>query len=235
MLTNQFNAEHGSTSSGLTITTTKAGTDEFHGEAFFLVRPSGIQSRPPLANLRIPNQLLQEGESLGGPLARQRTYFFASYERTDQERGSFISAGHPGFYIGKYSDTLAMAKIDHRVSDSHWLSLRLNGHRDSNTNANDRVGGLIQSSAATLNGTQAVGVQATDTKTWGSVVNEFRVGYVNAVPSSSMPEAPGVVVLRPGYSTEGAASYSSNRTEVYQVADQISWQHAAHTLKVGGD
>jgi hypothetical protein len=235
VLTNQFNAEHGSTSAGLTITTTKAGTDEFHGEAFFLVRPSGIQSRPPLADIRIPNQLLQGGGSLGGPIARQTTYFFASYERTDQERGSFISSGRPGFYIGEYADNLAMAKFDHRVSDSHWLSLRINGHRDSNTNSNDRVGGLIQPSAATMSITQAVGVQATDTKTWGAVVNEFRAGYVNAVPSSSMPQSAGVVVLRPGYSTEGAASYSSNRTEVYQAADQISWQHSAHTLKAGGD
>src|SRR5690606_12645678 len=51
VLTNQFNAEHGSTAAGLTITTTKSGTDEWHGEAFFLGRPSGIQARPPLATM----------------------------------------------------------------------------------------------------------------------------------------------------------------------------------------
>jgi TonB dependent receptor/Carboxypeptidase regulatory-like domain len=233
VLTNQFNAEHGSTASGLTITTTKTGSDDFHGEAFFLLRPSGIQSRPPLANIRIPNQLLQQGGSLGGPLVRDRTWFFASYEHTDQNRGSFISSTRP--HIGEYNDHVAMAKVDHRLSDSHWLSLRLNGHRDRNTNANDRVGGLVQPSAATLSVTQAVGAQITDTKTWGAVVNEFRAGYTNAVPSSSSPQTAGLVVSRPGYSTEGAATYSGNRTEVYQVADQISWQHGAHTLKAGGD
>jgi outer membrane receptor protein involved in Fe transport len=115
------------------------------------------------------------------------------------------------------------------------LSLRLNGHRDTNTNTNDRVGGLIQSSAATLNVTQAVGVQATDTRTWGLAVNEFRAGYVNAVPSSSQPQDAGLVILRPGYSTEGAATFSRNRTEVYQLADQISWQSGSHILKAGGD
>jgi hypothetical protein len=235
VLTNQFTAEHGSTSSGLTITTTKAGTDEFHGEAFFLVRPSGIQSRPPLANLRIPNQLLQEGGALGGPLVKGQTYFFTSYERTDQERGSFVSSANQGFYIGDYSDNLAMAKIDHRLSDSHWLSARFNGHRDTNTNPNDRVGGLIQPSAATLATTQAIGAQVTDTKTWGFVVNEFRAGYANAVPSSSSPQEPSLVVMRPGYSTEGVATYSTNRTEVYQAADQISWEHGGHLLKAGGD
>lgn len=239
VLTNQFTAEHGSTSAGLTITTTKAGTDAFHGELFALVRPSGIQSRPPLANLRIPNQLLQEGASLGGPINKGRTYFFASYERTDQERGSFVSpiTNHvqPTFYLGKYTDNLALAKLDHRWNDSHWLSLRMNGHRDTNTNTNDRVGGLIQPSAATLSATQATGVQVTDTKTWTTVVNEFRAGYVNAVPSSSQPQSPSLVVSRPGYSTEGAATFSTNRTEVYQLADQISRHHGAHTLKAGGD
>lgn len=235
VLTNQFTAEHGSTSSGLTITTTKTGTDDFHGELFFLSRPSGIQARPPLANIRIPNQLLQEGASIGGPAGGGRTYFFASYERTDQERGSFVSSAQPGFYLGKYSDNLALAKLDHRWSDSHWLSLRLNGHRDTNTNTNDRVGGLIQPSAANLSVTQAIGVQVSDTKTWGSVVNEVRAGYVNAVPSSSSPQSPSIVVNRPGYSTEGSATYSTNRTEVYQLADQISWQHATHSVKAGGD
>lgn len=235
VLTNQFTAEHGSTSSGLTITTTKSGSGEFHGEIFFLARPSGIQARPPLANIRVPNQLLQEGGSMGGPLAKEKTYFFGSFERTDQDRGSFISTVQPGFYLGGYTDNLAVVKIDHRKSDSQWLSLRMNGHRDRNSNANDRVGGLVQPSAATFSVTQAIGVQLTDTKTWGSVVNEARAGYVNAVPSSSFPQSAGPVVQRPGYSTEGAATYSTNRTEVYQLADQISWQHGAHVLKAGGD
>lgn len=235
VLTNQFTAEHGSTSAGLTITTTKTGSDDFHGELFFLARPSGIQSRPPLAAFRIPNQLLQEGASVGGPALKGKTWFFASYERTDQERGSLITSASPGFYLGRYSDNLALVKLDHRLSDSHWLSLRLNGHRDSNTNANDRVGGLVQRGAATLSVTQAMGLQAVDTKTWGTAVNEFRAGYVNAVPSSSSPQSAGLIMSRPGYSNDGAATYSTNRTEVFQLSDQMSWQSGAHTFKAGGD
>jgi len=144
VLTNQFSAEHGSTSAGLTITTTKTGSEEFRGEGFFLGRPSGIQARPPLANLRIPNQLLQAGGAVGGPVVGGKTYFFTGYERTAQDRGSFISSGERGFYLGEYRDQLAVAKLDHRWSDTHWLSVRVNGHRDRNTNANDRVGGLLQ-------------------------------------------------------------------------------------------
>lgn len=235
VLTNQFNAEHGSTSAGLTITTTKSGGEQLHGELFVLARPSGLQARPPLATLRIPNQLVQEGVAAGGPLRKERTFFFGSYERADQARGSFISSGNRGFHVGNYEDNQALVKLDHRFSDAHWATLRLNGHRDSNTNANDRVGGLNQPSVALFNATQGLGAQASDTQTWGTVVNEFRAGYVNSVPSSSSPLTAGLVVSRPGVSTEGAATYSTNRTEVYQVADQISWQKGRHALKFGGD
>jgi hypothetical protein len=235
VLTNQFNAEHGSTSVGLVITTTKSGTDELHGEAFFYARPSGVQSRPPLANLRIPNELLQGGAAAGGPIVEGKTHWFASFERIQQNRGSFIQSPTPGFYIGEFRDNLALAKFDHRFSDRHWVSARVNGHRDTNTNPNDRVGGLLQASAANLGVGQAVAGQITDTTIWGGVVNELRAGYTNAVPSSTVPLSPQTAIVRPGFSTEGASSYSTVRTEVYQLADQVSWQKGSHTLKAGGD
>lgn len=235
VLANQFSAEHGSTSAGLVINTTKSGTDELHGEVFFYGRPSGIQARPPLATLRIPNELLQGGAAAGGPLVAGRTYWFANYERIHQNRGSFIQSPAPDFFVGEFRDNLAMFKLDHRFSDRHWLSARVNGHRDTNTNPNDRVGGLLQASAANFSAGQAVSGQVNDTITRGALVNEFRLGYINAVPSSTSPLNPQTAVVRPGFSTEGASSYSTVRTEVYQVADQVSWQRGSHTLKAGAD
>ncbi len=235
VLTNQFNAEHGSTSSGMVITTTKSGTDAFHGEAFFYGRPSGIQARPPLANLRVPNQLLQEGGAIGGPLVSGKAYFFGSYERIDQARGSFYQGPSPDFFIGNFQDNLALAKFDFRLSDKHQISARANAHRDTNNNPNDRVGGLLQPSTANLSLGQSVAGQVTDTTIWGQVVNELRAGYTNAVPSSTVPLVPQVTVTRPGYATDGGSSFSTARTEVFQLADQVSWQRGTHTLKAGVD
>lgn len=235
VLTSQFNAEHGSTATGVVITTTRSGTDEFHGEALFFARPSGIQSRPPLSSLRTPNQLLQGGASLGGPVLKERTYFFANYERLAQDRGSFIQSPAPDVFVGALRDNLALAKLDHRFTDRHWLSLRLNGQRESNTNANDRVGGLLQASAANKSLAQSIGTQLTDTTTWGSVVNEVRLGYTNAVPSNTVPLSPQVGIIRPGFSSDGASSFTMIRNEVYQAADQLSWQKGPHSFKFGGD
>jgi hypothetical protein len=235
VLTGQFNAEHGSTSVGLVITTTRTGTDRFHGEALLFGRPSGIQSRPPLAAMRVPNQLVQEGGSLGGPLVRGKTFFFLNYERTDQARGSYVSSVTPGFYIGRYRNNLALARIDHHFTDTHSMALRLNGQRETNSNASDTVGGLVQPSAALLSVGQYTGAQWTDTTIWHGLVNELRAGYTNALPSASSPVTPGIVVTRTGYSTEGSAAYSVVRTEVYQFSDQVSWQRGTHTFKAGGD
>ena len=235
VLTNQFNAEHGSTSTGLVIATTKAGTDEFHGEALFFARPSGMQARPPLAGRHVPNQLLQYGASLGGPVRAQGTYFFVNLERMRQDRASYISSPAPGAFLGELRDTMALARVDHRSRDDHWLSLRLNGSRDTNTNTNDRVGGLVQASAAATGRTQTMGAQLTDTISKRSWVNEFRAGYTNAVPSNSAPPAPMVGSVRSGYATEGGSSFSFVRTEIFQGADQFSWTRGRHSIKLGGD
>ncbi len=235
VLTNQFNAEHGSTSTGLIITTTRSGTDELHGELLFFARPSGIQARPPLANRRVPNQLLQWGASLGGPVGSGSTYFFANYERLNQDRGSVVTSPQPAFFIGALRDNVALLRLDHRFADTHWLSLRLNGQRETNTNPNDRVGGLTQPSAGALSLGQAVGAQLTDTLTRGTLVNEFRAGYINAIPSRSIPFDSTAGIVRPGYSTEGNSASSLVRTEVYQAADQVSIQRGTHAIKFGGD
>ncbi|MDX2179051.1 MAG: TonB-dependent receptor [Bryobacteraceae bacterium] len=235
VLTNQFNAEHGSTSTGLVIATTRSGTDEFHGEGLFYGRPSGIQARPPLANRHVPNQLTQFGASLGGPIVRGRAYFFGNFERLNQDRGSFISSPAPDLFVGEYRDTLALARLDFRASDKNWLSLRVNGQRETNNNANDRVGGLIQASAANKSLGQSVGSQLTGTNVFGNFVNELRAGYTNAVPSNTIPLSPQTSVVRPGVSTDGAFSFSMIRTEVYQLADQLSWNQGSHTIKMGGD
>jgi outer membrane receptor protein involved in Fe transport len=236
VLTSQFDAEQGSTSTGLVLTTTRSGTDQFHGEGFFYARPSGLQARPPLASVRIPNQLAQGGFALGGPLRREKTHFFANYERLNQDRGSLVTSPAQRFFVGEYRDNLAMVKLDHRFNEDHAVSLRTNAQRETNTNTNDRVGGLIQPSAATRSLGNTVSTQLTDTLVLrDSLVNELRAGYINAVPSSSIPLEPQLIITRPGISTDGAATFSQIRMEVYQMADQLSWQVGRHSIKMGGD
>ncbi|HKQ52020.1 MAG TPA: TonB-dependent receptor, partial [Pyrinomonadaceae bacterium] len=236
VLTNQYSAEYGGSSAGIVSTVTKSGTQEFHGEGFFFLRPSGIQARPPVSSLRVPNQLMQFGGAVGGPLWTKRASFFLSYEQTRAERGSFVQSPQPLAHVGHLRDHLGLARLDYALSDTHAMSLRVNGNRNTNDNANDRVSGLVQPSAATVSKSQATGLQFTDRTIWGSrAVNELRLSYVNSLPSASSALFPQVSVVRPTYSTEGGSSYSWVRTQTWQLADQLALQRGRHDFKVGGD
>jgi outer membrane receptor protein involved in Fe transport len=236
VLTNQYSAEYGGSTAGIISTVTKAGTREFHGQGFFFLRPSGIQAAPPVSTVRVPNEFTQFGGALGGPLLSDRATFFFSYEGTRQDRGAFIQSPAPLTYTGHYRNSTGLARFDYNFKDSHTLSLRLNGNRDTNDNANDRVSGFTQPSAAALSKTQSVGAQVTDRVVWGtSVINEARLSYVNWIPSASVALTSQVSIVRPNLSTEGNSAYSWIRAEAWQFADQLAYQRGRHELKVGVD
>lgn len=241
VLTNQYAAEHGGTTAGFVILTTKSGTNNFRGETFFLGRPSGVQARPPLADRRIPNQQFQFGGSFGGPIIKNKTFFFLNYEGTGQDRGSFVDRPVPQVFNGKLRENLGLFKVDHRFTDDHSINLRLNGAYYTNTNPNDRVTFLAQStqpiqpSAAARSLIQNAGIQINDTYTKNNFVNEFRVSYTNARPSTSQPITPSAVIVRAGLSTEGNAAFSDYRLQNTELADIMSLQIGRHSLKFGGE
>ena len=236
VLTNQYSAEYGGSTAGIISTTTKSGTDAWHGEGFTFLRPSGIQARPVVSTLRVPNENWQFGGAISGPISKGKLNFFANYERARQNRGAFIQAPTPATFIGHFRDNLALVRTDYRISDTHNLSLRLNGNYNTNDNSNDAVSGFNQPSTARNSYVQNATGQITDRKTWGAVMNEARFSYINTVPNGSRPlgEA-AVTIMRPNYSTEGTSSYSFTRTQNYQLADQLAWQSGKHELRFGGD
>jgi outer membrane receptor protein involved in Fe transport len=235
VLTNQYSAEYGGTSAGIVSAVTKSGTDAFHGEVFYFLRPSGLQAAPPVSSSRMPNESRQFGGALGGPLFGRRATFFLSYERARQDRGAFVQSPAPLVYAGHSRDQMGLARFDYQFSGTHSSTLRLNASRNTNDNPNDRVSGFTQPNAAALSRTQGAGGQFTDRAVWGASVNELRVSYVNSLPSASAALAPQVSVVRPSYSTEGGSAYSWARTQTWQVADQLSVQRGRHEIKVGGD
>lgn len=236
VLTNQYSAEYGGSSAGIISTVTKAGTDDFHGQGFFFLRPSRVQAAPPVSTVRMPNQFMQMGGAVGGPLLANRATFFLSYEATRQERGAFIQSPTPLTFTGRFRNQVGLMRVDYRFSDTHTLFLRVNGNRDTNNNANDRVSGFNQPSTAQRSQTQAVGFQLTDRTVWGtSVLNEARFSYTNWIPSSTSAIEPQVTVTIPNFSTEGNSSYSWIRAQGWQFADQLSFQRGGHDIKLGFD
>lgn len=80
--TNSYGAEYGRGSGGIVNVVTKSGGNEFHGSAFEFLRNGVLNSRNFFADR--PDQLKrnQFGGSLGGPIVRNKLFFFGSYQGT---------------------------------------------------------------------------------------------------------------------------------------------------------
>jgi hypothetical protein len=84
VITNQFSAEYGRASGGRVNLRTRAGTNEFHGRAFYFFRDEALNANTFFNNLRglkrLPLQEHDPGFTFGGRIQPQRTFFFAAYE-----------------------------------------------------------------------------------------------------------------------------------------------------------
>ncbi len=89
--TNSFSAEYGRGSGAIVNVVTKSGTNEFHGSAFDFIRNGDLNARNFFAAQ--PDQLKrnQFGGSLGGPILKNKLFFFGSYQGTQSRN---ISEGN---------------------------------------------------------------------------------------------------------------------------------------------
>ncbi len=88
--TNSPSAEFGRFNGGVVNLTTKSGTNDFHGTAFEFLRNETLNANNLFAPPNSPKPLFrrnQFGGVLGGPIVRNRTFFFADYQGTRQEIG----------------------------------------------------------------------------------------------------------------------------------------------------
>ncbi|MGH9872087.1 MAG: TonB-dependent receptor domain-containing protein [Pyrinomonadaceae bacterium] len=93
VVTNSFAPEFGRSSGGIVNVVTKGGTNDFHGNIFGFIRDKNFQARNPFAPIAKPDfRRTQYGVTLGGPLDRDRTFFFFAFEqRRRDESGYFTS------------------------------------------------------------------------------------------------------------------------------------------------
>jgi hypothetical protein len=85
-----FSPEYGHVSGAIVNIVTRSGNDEFHGEAFEFFRNDALDARnffELTSSEPHPFNRNQFGGSLGGPLVRGKTFFFASYEALRQRQG----------------------------------------------------------------------------------------------------------------------------------------------------
>ena len=85
--TSNPNAEYGSFGGAIVNLTIKSGTNGFHGEAFDFLRNDDLNARDFFAQTRAPYKSNQFGGTFGGPLVKNRLFFFAAYQHLIANQG----------------------------------------------------------------------------------------------------------------------------------------------------
>jgi Carboxypeptidase regulatory-like domain len=267
VLSNAFSAEYGWTAGPAVNVVTKSGTNSILGEAIYMFRPGSWQAEtfstsgfcPPsvdtcvtpstlqaISPVDIPDKLNQVSASVGGPLIKDRTFFFATTDYTKQDRTTFLSRSLPAFvlpadgnlaYTGHYKQTLFNGRIDHTLTPSQTLMLRTNIDRMSDDNPQDAVGGTNAPSVARRYSRRAWTGQLNETAVVNSnVLNEARFAYLNGDPVTKWEAQ----TLSTVYTRAGNVPFTigqSRASDLYgrqaQLSDTLSWSRGNHYLRFG--
>jgi hypothetical protein len=87
VLTYNYSAEYGTRAGPTVLVTTKSGSNEFHGSLFEFLRNTSLDARSFFAILPEKFNLNQFGGSVGGPVRKNKTFFFVDGEQKYQRKG----------------------------------------------------------------------------------------------------------------------------------------------------
>jgi carboxypeptidase family protein len=149
VITNRFDTEIGGSAGGALSIVTKSGTNDVHGSAFSFFRDDSLRAQGALETTKGAYSRQQYGGTVGGPIVRNRTHFFGSFEQIGEDSvvlfvpgGAYASrAGQPAVPVDQ---SLLFGGLDHQIDSAQ--SLRVKGVYERYRQQNFRVGGLVDES-----------------------------------------------------------------------------------------
>ena len=78
---NSYGAESGRAGGAIVNVVTKSGTNQWHGTGFYYLKDSSLGAAPAFVGFKPADRQHQFGGTVGGPIQRNRTFFFAGYDQ----------------------------------------------------------------------------------------------------------------------------------------------------------
>ena len=119
------------TSSGAVNVTTRSGTNDYHGEGFAYFRDSVFSAAlpappPPAPPLQSPYARNQDGGNFGGPIMKDKLFFFLDAEHTNQNLGSPVAISAPFSQLsGDAASPFRETDLDGRLDWQFWKNARM--------------------------------------------------------------------------------------------------------------
>ncbi len=103
IITNGYAPEYGRASGGVVNIITRSGSNEFHGDVFGFVRDRNFQAVNPFSTVKNPAYTrVQAGTAFGGPIKKDKTFYYFSYEITRRHETGFSSIGQGNFGLTNF-------------------------------------------------------------------------------------------------------------------------------------
>jgi hypothetical protein len=243
-------AEAGDTNAGLINVVTKEGSNKFHGEAFYTLRPSPLTSADAFGN-SLDNFQSTYGGSFGGPLRKGRSFFYTGFEQDflhapyfaqfePQAPGAFIPAPISqlqGQIIERNTPLAYSARVDQILNGANTLNLELALNRIRIANLGDGLTRSIatQSNSSLLSGQSLWSKVGLTTILNARSVNQATISWTsdhrNETPNSVAPES-----FINGFGTLGGNALGSHlfTEQQLQLADAVSISRGTSLLQLGG-
>ena len=235
------------TSSGAVNVTTRSGTNDLHGEAFGLFRDSSLAAALPTPpGLSAPFQRSQYGGRLGGPIIKNKLFYFLDGERTLQHEQAPVLVGAPlsqfsGDFSSPFVEDNLMAKADYQLTQSMHAFYRFSYFKNSLL-ANAGVGFSVYDNK-NITRTHVIGL---DFNSGSGFTHSIRFEYlkftnqiVDATQGSSLPLANYPVEIQIGntglYTGPNYLAPQSTLQSNHQLKYDGSKTMGSHIIRYGFD
>lgn len=265
-----FDLSVGNTSSGAVNVVSRTGGNAFHGSGFYFFRDHNIAAYPALRrpddpaafnpgfnNPDLRKRLVDPffvrrntGANLGGPIKKDKLFFFANFEYTNQVGAQTISFVNPIFagfsHVGQlpFRQKLTNVRLDYKLNSKHSAYLRYSNDRNTNLSG----GGNLEStwtSSKNYADQSNLGITSIINP---RVVNEFRYSYSFYSNTLRPPDEKECTNPLYCFNLNGpriggfglTLGNDNNVTQhrilrTYQINENIYWQKGAHRIRFGGN
>jgi hypothetical protein len=264
-----YDLSTGASASGSVNIISRSGTNDYHGNAYIYARDAKWAAFPGLSRLdaanglptnaqadRIPFNRRQFGGTVGGPIKKDKAFFFFNVERNNQNGATVrnpVDLGQfAGFTPAPFRETLFTAKTDFVINSKNNLFVRYSFDDNHGQNPFPAGTGIVPRSGSALfsSNDQVVknrthGIVAGLTSSLSSnLTNDFRYNYNHfddiIDPASPATGALGELrVWNGGDQTfKSGTNYIAPQTTFQrrnQIRDDITWARGSNTIRFGGD
>ena len=263
VVTNGGQAEYGRALAGYFNYVSKSGSNTLHGDAYSYLRDKNLNAKNAYSGRLLPYTQSQSGISLGGPIRKNRVFYFGNYEHRQLNQANFMTItaanasainavltadNYPGQLLNINSTNITVYpnpvrydnfffKVDGKLSEKDQLTARYSLYHVTSINSRNAGGLTYTSGGANLRDLdQTVAVSNIYTIS-SRTVNETRGQFTNSNLLAPVVDQVGPAVSITNAATFGTASGSptGRYDRLYEIVDNLAHQTGPHSFRVGAD